>query len=436
MLYKDSTTRAVFTSIVILVCNALAYIGGFMTVQFHGEDIPTALAVFLSSVFSSCILFLFLYSRKHKFTKLLKALIFTNLGLLITFFTVSAIYQPAFFGFGMNLTYIIDTVAKTGVKYLGDILGYYFTMFGTVIFMLMLILYGIFSLRKYPKKIFKKLPPINMKALASVLIVFTAVNTFTYIFSYDKYIYFEQAAEPVAATAEKIELIYDCYNSISDDMTFEQADKMLKNKGLISHSEYVTYLKNRDYSEHAFASEYRDEVLYQAEYRINKNLTEYIGRNDGTIYYFNDENTEQDVCLIISQDLKKKVFLTNKYEMKTAYQKNTLKNVRNFEQMFSELKKGDSLSDVKKKIEATHGYLVTEICEIQNSKKVVKLILNLDAKENIDTLKRYVSPIFPYERTDVEMSLTFENDLLTYGEMKAVDSGSQTDYDYDFVRLE
>lgn len=403
-LYKDSTVKAFLLFAGILVCNFIALVKGFAYFTIDTGYTPSALYVLLSSLFASAVLYILLEAQNKRLEKRLTA-IFASTGLILLFaILTNAIFQPMFFGIGLNITYVIEELFGKRIDSIAGVLA----PVGAFLFLILLV---VLSFAKRQKA-------INLKAVTFVITVFTIVNTLGYCVSFDKYIYFARP-EPDIVEIEKVQKLYDCYEAINNKMTLDEVDMLLQQNGMMSHDEYLIYIKENDESN---GSEYEDDYPYILE-NVEQAISENIGNKNGIVYYFNDFEIYPDSYLVISNDLSVKALISSY----STYEYRDLKDATDFKDWFSELKKGDNRSSLDKKIDELNCKTYEKTMQI-GGKSVTEYELTVIGYEVIGTIERFFEDSYPYEQIDIAIYLRFENDILTEGVMDYKNYGYETDW--------
>jgi len=417
-IYKDSTIIAYLTSIGVLACNFIAFIKGFAYFTVDTGDIPTAFYVFLSTLFSSVVLCIIFDARNKRLKKRLEAILFST-GLMLLFaMLTNAIFQPMFYGLGLNITYVTEAVFGKQIDGIAGALA----PVGAFFFLVLLVVFSLIKRRR----------TVNVKILSLVLAVFTVMNTFGYCLSYDKYIYFyDPLYEPDTVYTEQIQKHYDCYETINSEMTFEQADKFLREKGYVSQIEYIDYAKKLD--EEYGESFYYADALEETEEILKENLW----GKQGSLYCSKEMAEEQllDECIIISEDLSLKTYIIDDAYVYYAEGYERLSDMQKITDCFLSFKKGDSKNSVDESIK-DWGLRTFERELTVDGKIITEYKFRIEAYEPIDTFRRYFDGGVPYEEIELDIYLRFENGALTDGTADYTNYGSEIGFTKETFALQ
>ncbi len=389
-IYKDSNLMAGICAVGILICNLIALFTGFPYFLIDTLSEPSAFIVLLSSLFTSAVLLVIFHARNNKYYNRLFA-IGVATALMVFFALISnAIYQPVFYGIGYNIAWFIY---KLNGKYLNEI-PQALAMLGSWLFMFVII----FLCAKKPKK------SHNLKVVAIVFLILSILNTLGY---------YKLEMHPEDTTAEYIEEIveayYPYYSEIKDDMTFEQADKYLRENGFGGSKEFIAYNKTIDetYGEDFYYSNAIDDV----EDLISKHLE---GKN-GEIYLTKEDSEVSyiDCCIILSKDMKTRlVILDSHYSL---IESQTIKANKARENFLS-LTLGDNKTDIDKLID-TMGFKVFEKSYIQNGKEITEYELEFESREEIPSWKNFFGVTY-MEHCTIDTYIQFTDGKLTDGTME------------------
>ncbi len=337
-IYQEKTIHAVLTSLAIHFVDFAAVILGFgfsfFTILANNNGMAqSSESILFSSVALCAVLILIMYAHKERHSKMLKAIGISHL--IMTFLTgvLNSIYSP-----------LIITV----LYYIEDRFGIFpkldLPLFGPIIisFPIGFICLILSKSVKYKKGISEK----AFKVL-SALFVAGAVMVNCFNFTYN----FSSVSDYIVKTNE-IKVQTKVYESLTSEMTFEEADKILKNAGYVPHTIPAKSIEQIAFFEHS---------LYQLieKWSLADNDVIYLKPNE------NGETSFHDPCIIIPQSQNETIpWKIADFGIKGSDKIRTLTNftiinpkpVGEAEKILKSLHIGDSKSDCIKSIERKFAF--------------------------------------------------------------------------------
>ena len=221
--YQEKTIHAVLTSLAIHFADFFAVILGFGCSFFslfaNGSGMAeSSESILFSSIALCAVLILIIYAHKERHSKMLKAIGISHL--IMTFLTgvLNSIYSP--------LIIAITTFVQNCFYF---ICGYELDLFGSIIisFPIGLICLILSKSVKHKNGISEKV----FKVLSALFVAGAViVNCFSLTFNYS-------SISDYITKRDEAESQTKVYESITADMTFEEADKILKDAGYVPSTE-------------------------------------------------------------------------------------------------------------------------------------------------------------------------------------------------------
>lgn len=233
--YQEKTIHAVLTSIVIHFADFFAVIlgfgGSFFSLFANGSGmLESSESILFSSVTLCVVLILIIYAHKERHSKMLKAIGISHL--IMTFLTgvLNSIYSP--------LIIAVITFVQNRFSFY---YGYESDLFGPII-----ISFPIGFICLILSKSVKYKKGLSEKAFKTLTALFVAglviVNCFNFTFNYS-------SISDYITKRDEIENQTEVYENITSDMTFEQADKFLKDAGYVPSTELADKDKDLAFSD-------------------------------------------------------------------------------------------------------------------------------------------------------------------------------------------
>ncbi|MBQ8784187.1 MAG: hypothetical protein IJZ57_10515 [Clostridia bacterium] len=275
--YQEKTIHAVLTSVAIHFADFVAVILGFglSFVSIFASStgmIESAESVLFSSVALCAVLVLIMYAHKERHPKMLKAIGISHL--IMTFLTgvLNSIYAPLAFPIGNILSdFFADSI--------WSILSPIFISFPIGFTCLIL------------SKAVKHKKGVSEKAFKALSVLFVAglvvLNSFSFYFNYS-------SISEYIVQKNELNSYTGAYESITSEMTFEEADKSLKATG---------YIPSTEFKKEAVKDEYLGYALQNVseEWSLSENDIIYMKRSEtGEIAY-------SEPCIIIPQSQDKTI---------------------------------------------------------------------------------------------------------------------------------
>ena len=272
--YQEKIIYAVLTPLAIHFADIIAVILGFgfsfFTILANNNGMAqSSESILFSSVTLCTVLILIMYAHKERHSKMLKAIGISHL--IMTFLTgaLNSIYSP-----------LIIAV----LYYIEDRFGIFpelnLSLFGPIIisFPIGFICLILSKAVKYKKGLSEK----NFKTLTALLVAgLVIVNCFSFTFNYS-------SISDYLAEKAVIDSRMEDYERITADMTFEEADKLLKSAGYIPHTIPKESLEQIGFFNHNL----RDLI---EKWSLTDNDIIYLKPNE------NGETSFYDPCIIIPQ---------------------------------------------------------------------------------------------------------------------------------------
>lgn len=255
-IYREKGIYSVLTFLAIHFIDIIAVIlgfGGSFISILEGDKgmIYSFESLILSSCFVCGMIILIMYSYKEKKKKMLLTIAISNLFLSITPFFFNSIYFP--------LAEAILHIPFNNSNFSSDLLFFSADFISIPLCIISFVLFAVVKTNKdnlqetsRRKKSYKILSAVTVCLVASFIAVVAYMvenNTYEYynysVFGY----YFSENKDKKEYT--------ELYNRINQNMSFDEADKILRDAGYIPHTEFGTVIKDKE------------ELEYELEYLQN-----------------------------------------------------------------------------------------------------------------------------------------------------------------------
>ena len=233
--YQEKIIYAVLTSLAIHFADIIAVILGFGASWFilfsNGSGMAeSSESILFSSVALCAVLILIMYAHKERHSKMLKAIGISHLIMTFLSGVLNSIYSP--------LVIAVITFAQNRFSFF---YGYELDLFGPIIISFPI---GFICLILSKSVKYKKV--LSEKAFKMLTALFVAglviVNCFNFTFNYS-------SISDYITKRDEIENQTEVYENITSDMTFEQADKFLKDAGYVPSTELADKDKDLAFSD-------------------------------------------------------------------------------------------------------------------------------------------------------------------------------------------
>ena len=358
-LYHERFYYAVITGLIPVIFNVIcAFTGGFIhTADYAGA--PSAVNVFMSSVYVSFVILQIVFCCKKSYRK---SLIATGISNLLIICTLIFVFYPqgAFYGLPLNISYVLEKLTPLIMKNPADDLPNYFSWYGPLLFLGGTALISFTYAKKIKLQTGTERKSLKSIGVIAVILCAVCVLNGSVYSSARKHFreyrtWFNEKNDTVTEEAINI------FESIPLGCTYEDAKAYL---------EYFDYVNTEDYISNLSREE-------EKMFRYNLSEMKFFFGDDYEIFFIEKEkyySRDENEFFFIRADENglvtgKGIGIGSEYEDRYGSKRHFCSAEESTDECianFDGIKKDDTKDDVLSKLAGEYGHFYTVFSETEN----------------------------------------------------------------------